>query len=168
MKWILVLVLSLAVGSLQAEEKFIEKGGLKWYTDLEEAHKVSGETDKPVFGFFTGSDWCGWCHKLQREVFAKQAFIDWAKSNVVLMEIDFPKRTPQSQEQKVQNQNLQRAFRVTGYPTVWLFTSQKDATTGGFKLTGIGKLGYPSGAERGKEEIKFLSEANKLLAARPQ
>ncbi|NOQ71631.1 MAG: DUF255 domain-containing protein [Crocinitomix sp.] len=144
-----------------------EVAGLKWYTDLDKAHSEAEKTNKPIFGFFTGSDWCGWCIKLQKEVFAKQAFIDWANEKVVLLELDFPKRTPQSPELKQQNQNLQRALGVSGYPTVWLFNSKKT-DAGGFNLTRVGKLGYPRGAEKGKEEIKFLSEANKLLAAMPK
>ena len=92
MKWIFALALVFSLGVVKAAGKVDEKTGLTWYTNLEEAHKISKETNKPVFGFFTGSDWCGWCHKLQREVFAKQAFIDWAKENVILLEVDFPKK----------------------------------------------------------------------------
>ena len=32
--------------------------------------------------FFTGSDWCGWCMRLQREVFLTPEFTKWAKDNV--------------------------------------------------------------------------------------
>lgn len=160
MRWFLMIALFVATGFVSANEG---GEGLKWYTNLEDAHAVSQESGKPIFGFFTGSDWCGWCHKLQREVFAKQAFIDWAKKNVVLMEIDFPRRTPQSLDLKTQNQNLQRAFGVTGYPTVWLFKSSKDEKTGGFNLSSMGKLGYPRGAIQGQEEVKFLANANAIL-----
>ncbi len=160
MKFLLTLVLFLSVGLTYAAEG---EGDLKWYTDLDEVHEISTKTGKPIFGFFTGSDWCGWCHKLQREVFAKPAFVSWAQKNVILFEIDFPKRTPQTPELKAQNQNLQRAFKVTGYPTVWLFKSKTDATTGGYSLVSMGKLGYPSGAQKGKEEVKFLQTANAIL-----
>lgn len=165
MKWILGIALAISVNGVKATANFEEKGGLKWYTDLSEAHVEAEKSKKPIFGFFTGSDWCGWCHKLQREVFAKQAFIDWAQKSVVLLEIDFPKRTPQTPELRTQNQNLQRALGVSGYPTVWLFTSAKNPENGGFNLTRMGKLGYPSGAVTGKEEVKFLEEANKILAS---
>ncbi len=166
MKFIFFIAFLATVGTAQATASN-EGSGLKWYTDLDEAHNESNKSDKPIFGFFTGSDWCGWCIKLQKEVFAKQAFIDWAKEKVILLELDFPKRTAQSPEQRQQNQNLQRALNVNGYPTVWLFTSKKT-DTGGFALGRIGKLGYPRGAEKGKEEVKFLADANKLLAAMPK
>ena len=155
-----MIALFVSAGFVKADEG---TGGLKWYNNLEEAHALSNESGKPIFGFFTGSDWCGWCHKLQREVFAKQAFIDWAKENVILMEIDFPRKTPQSADLKTQNQNLQRAFGVSGYPTIWLFRSLKDEVTGGFNLSSMGKLGYPSGAKKGQEEVKFLETANAIL-----
>jgi len=137
---------------------------LKWYTSLDEVHDLSAETGKPIFGFFTGSDWCGWCIKLQREVFVKPLFIEWAQANVILLELDYPRKTVQDEALKTQNRNLQQAFQVTGYPTVWIFRSTKDATTGSYNLSSLGKLGYPSGAVVGQEEVKFLETANEILA----
>jgi protein disulfide-isomerase len=99
---------------------------------------------------------------LQKDVFAKKAFIDWAKESVILLELDFPKRVPQKREQQIQNQNLQRALGVSGYPTVWLMNSElKD--NGGYHLIKLGKLGYPRGGEKGKEEVQFLLEAKTIL-----
>src|ERR1700733_11159585 len=65
--------------------------GLTWYTDIMKANDVSIATKKPLFAFFTGSDWCGWCKKLEHDVFSKPAFIEWAKKNVILVELDFPR-----------------------------------------------------------------------------
>jgi thioredoxin-related protein len=166
MKWMILLVFGLTLSAAKVQAAGVEKGGLTWFYDLNEAHNESVKTNKPIFSFFTGSDWCGWCTMLQKNVFAKIDFIAWAKANVVLLELDFPKKTAQSPELKTQNQNLQQALGVTGYPTIWLFTTTKNAESGAFNLTTIGKLGYPSGAEKGKEEVKFLMEANALLAAR--
>jgi thioredoxin-related protein len=142
-----------------------EKDGLTWYTDLNEVHQLNQETGKPIFGFFTGSDWCGWCMKLQRDVFKKEAFVTWASEKVILMELDFPKRKKQAEELKKQNQGMQQAFRITGYPTVWLFNTSVNEETKQFHLSALGKLGYPRGAEKGKEEVKFIDEANALLDA---
>lgn len=137
--------------------------GLEWHTDLAKARAISEETKKPIFGFFTGSDWCGWCHRLQANVFAKPAFVEWAKKNVVLLELDFPRRKQLPQELAQQNAGLQQAFQVTGYPTIWLFYAAPDATGQRFNLNALGSLGYPSGAESGKEEVKFLADANAIL-----
>ena len=141
-----------------------ESSGLEWYTNLDEVHKLSKETGKPIFGFFTGSDWCGWCHKLQRDVFAKQAFIDWAKEEVILLELDFPRKKQLEPALQKQNQDLQQAFRVTGYPTIWIFNTEKDEETNKYNISALGKLGYPSGAVPGKEEDLFLKNANDILA----
>ena len=69
--------------------------------------------------FFTGSDWCGWCIRLQKEVFYKPEFIEWANDNVVLVDIDFPRnKSKQSAELQQQNNLLQQQFGIQGYPTI--------------------------------------------------
>ncbi len=138
--------------------------GLTWYTDLTKARELSNATNKPIFGFFTGSDWCGWCRKLQADVFAKEAFVVWAKKNVILLELDFPRRKQLPAELVQQNQSLQQAFNIQGYPTIWLFYATEDKATHNLNLNSLGSLGYPTGAEAGKEEVKFLNDANLILA----
>lgn len=137
---------------------------LTWYTDLAKAREVSDAKHKPIFGFFTGSDWCGWCRKLQADVFAKPAFVEWASKNVVLLELDFPRRKQLPAELAQQNQALQQAFKITGYPTIWLFYVSESGANGSMNLNALGSLGYPQGTESGKEELKFLSDANAILA----
>ncbi len=140
-------------------------GGLTWHTDLNKARELSNATHKPIFGFFTGSDWCGWCRKLQSDVFAKKPFVEWAQKNVILLELDFPRRKEQPAELVQQNQALQQAFGIKGYPTVWLFYVTPDAANPqNMNLSALGSLGYPQGMEVGKEEVKFLSDANAILA----
>lgn len=139
-------------------------GELEWYTDLVKAYEKSKATNKPIFGFFTGSDWCGWCHKLQNDVFSKPAFVKWAKDKVILLELDFPRRKQLPAELAQQNNSLQQAFQVAGFPTIWIFTAVQDKETQKFALTPFGSVGYPQGAEPGKEEVKFLNDANTILA----
>jgi protein disulfide-isomerase len=128
------------------------------------AQALSKASKKPIFAFFTGSDWCGWCHKLQRDVFVKPPFIKWAKDKVILLELDFPRQKQLPQELVQQNQSLQQAFQVQGYPTVWLFFMNEDSATKQMIINPLGSLGYPSGSEPGKEEVKFLNDANGYLA----
>ena len=145
--------------------KVDESAPLVWFTDLMKADSISKKTNKPIFGFFTGSDWCGWCHKLQNDVFAKTAFIKWAKEKVVLLELDFPRRKQLPVELQQQNGALAQAFQVQGYPTIWMFTVIKDsASTKNIQLNSLGSLGYPSNAEPGKEEVAFLETATKILS----
>ncbi len=135
---------------------------LTWYTDLAQVQQLSQKTNKPIFAFFTGSDWCGWCHKLQRDVFAKPEFIKWANEKVVLLELDFPRRKTLPAELAKQNMELQRTFGIQGYPTIWLFFV-KDGANKQKEVNALGSLGYPSGATAGQEEVKFLESANQVL-----
>jgi len=92
-KWIIsiVVIFGSLIGKAQ-EENSGKADTLHWFTSVGEVYNVSNESGKPIFAFFTGSDWCGWCHKLQREVFAKPAFVEWAGKNVVLIGIGFPQK----------------------------------------------------------------------------
>lgn len=91
---------------------------------------------------FTGSDWCGWCKRLDAAVFSKAEFKSWAKDNVVLLELDFPRRTQLPTEIQQQNAGLQRAFKVQGFPTIWVFDLNKDQASGKYQISAIGKTGY--------------------------
>jgi thiol-disulfide isomerase/thioredoxin len=162
-----ISVLATLFFSLSTAGLFSQEGkkteALEWHTDLMKAHDLSEKTKKPIFAFFTGSDWCGWCIKLQNNVFAKPEFIAWAKENVILLELDYP-RTKQLPPNLVQqNASMQQAFQVTGYPTVWIFKTIKNNKEKKFAMDSYGSLGYPVGAEPGKEEIKFIEDANKIL-----
>ena len=146
-----------------AQNKDAPGDQLEWYTDVIKANEQSKLTQKPIFGFFTGSDWCVWCKRLQNAVFEKPAFIKWAKENVVLLELDYPRHKQLPAELAQQNNSLLQAFKVTGFPTVWIFLIQHDEATNKMNITSFGSLGYPSGAEPGKEEEKFLNVADDIL-----
>ncbi|MDB6138489.1 MAG: thioredoxin family protein [Verrucomicrobiaceae bacterium] len=82
---------------------------------------------------FTGSDWCGWCMKLDKEVFDKGPFKNFAKDNLVLVKVDFPRSTPISAKTKAQNEKLQSQFAVTGYPTLFILNTEgKQVWKGGY------------------------------------
>ncbi|MFY7742851.1 MAG: thioredoxin family protein [Flavobacterium sp.] len=128
---------------------------LKWHNDINNAIKISLKSKKPMLLFFTGSDWCGWCIKLQKEVFQKPEFSEWAK-NVVLVELDFPRKTQLEEKLKQQNAQLQQIFQVTGYPTVWLVTPQKNGDQ--INLQQLGKTGYVAGGP-----TKWIESVNPFL-----
>ena len=108
-----------------AQLGFAQKAALTWHTDINEASAIAKKENKPMMLFFTGSDWCGWCVRLQKEVFNTPEFEKWAKENVVLVELDFPKNKPQSEAIKTQNRALQQQFAVRGYPTCWFVRPEK-------------------------------------------
>lgn len=115
-----------------------------WLSDMNVAIQQSVETGKPLFLFFTGSDWCGWCIRLQKEVFQTPFFTKWSKENVILVELDYPRKKQLPQEIASQNQTMQQIFQVQGYPTVHLVTPEpKQDGTVNFKP--LGQTGYAAG-----------------------
>lgn len=146
-----ILFISFSSFLVEAQEE------LTWYTDMSVASDLSMKEHKPLMMFFTGSDWCGWCIRLQKEVFKKDKFIKWAKENVILVELDFPKRTPQEESIKKQNAQLQQMFQVRGYPTVWIVNPEKTAD-GKVNLSALGSTGYVAGGPE-----KWLEGANQIM-----
>jgi protein disulfide-isomerase len=116
---------------------------LSWYTDVSLASQAAAAENKPMLLFFTGSDWCGWCHRLQREVFNTPAFTTWASSDVILVELDFPRNKVLPQYIMEQNQMLQQQFGVQGYPTVWFVNVTKEADK--LNLAPLSSSGYLQG-----------------------
>lgn len=96
---------------------------LKWLTSFKEAKEQAAKRKVPILVDFSGSDWCGWCVKLDQEVFSKPEFVDYASKNLVLLMVDFPRRKPQSEELKKQNETLSNQFGIQGFPTVLLLNS---------------------------------------------
>ena len=115
---------------------------LVWHEDLKEAVAISQKENKPLMLFFTGSDWCGWCIRLQKHVFFKSEFTEWAAENVVLVELDFPRKKAQSKELRAQNAQLQQQFQVRGYPTIW-FVKAGENSSGQISWSKLGSTGYP-------------------------
>ena len=101
-----------------------EQKEVKWLTNFAEAHEIAKKENKILFVDFSGSDWCGWCIKLHKEVLSQKAFLDYAKDNLVLVLIDFPRRKAQSPEEKRQNKALAEQFGIRGYPTVLLISPE--------------------------------------------
>ena len=97
---------------------------LDWQTDLPKALAKAKADKKMVFVNFTGSDWCGWCIKLKKEVFDTKQFADYAKDNLVLVELDFPRSKEQSAELKKANAKLQKEYAVRGFPTLLVLSGE--------------------------------------------
>src|SRR5207247_1267018 len=91
---------------------------LNWLTDLPKAQAQAKKENKLVLLDFTGSDWCGWCIRLNKEVFSKSEFADYAKKNLVLVEVDFPRNKKLPDDLKKANNALGRKYGVDGYPTL--------------------------------------------------
>ena len=107
-----------------------------WTDDFEEAKAQAKAENKFLLLDFTGSDWCGWCKRLDAEVFEKSDFKNYAKNNLVLVKLDFPHGFSLKKKIAEQNAKLAKEFGITGYPSILLLDPE------GKKLT---KTGYKDG-----------------------
>jgi thioredoxin-related protein len=90
---------------------------LPWVSDLPKALEQAKAENKIVLLDFTGSDWCVWCKKFDNDVLSQPEFAAYAKTNLVMVMLDFPNAKPQSDSVKKANKNLQDKFKVDGFPT---------------------------------------------------
>jgi len=120
-----------------------------WLNDYKKAQQEAKANNKFLLLNFTGSDWCGWCIKFDREVLSRPQFKDYARDNLVLVELDFPRRKAQSAELQKQNRELAQQYEVFGFPTIVVLNS------GGQKLWKFDGY-FPGGPEA------FIAELEKL------
>ncbi len=139
------LVVVLIAGCSLAEEKSVpvtksitgDAVQGKWLTSLDVAKAEAEKRNVPILVDFSGSDWCGWCLKLDKEVFSKPEFEEYADKSLVLLLIDFPRRKFQSEEMKQQNEELARSFGVEGFPSVLLIDAKgKELARTGYEPGG--------------------------------
>ena len=145
-KWLVMLAaVAMAFGA------FASKG---WETDFEKASATAKAEGKYILIDFSGSDWCGWCVKLDKEVFSMNAFKDYAKENLVLVLADFPRnKSKQSAAVQKQNKALAKKFGIRGFPTVYILDPNGKP---------IDKTGYQAGGpEAYVEYIKKAIAASK-------
>ena len=131
-KMLIGMVAALALLQAGAEE-------LTWMTDVPKAVEKAKAEKKLVMLDFTGSDWCGWCIKLHNEVFSKPAFAEYAKKNLVLVEVDFPRTKKLSAELKKANDQLLEKYKVEGFPTIVVLNGEGKK---------VGETGYVEGGPK--------------------
>ena len=96
---------------------------LTWQTNFAQASTDAAQQHKYMLLDFTGSDWCPWCIKMDKEVFSQPKFSEFALKNLILVRLDFPRRTPQSAAEKSQNEGLAQKYGIEGFPTYLLLDS---------------------------------------------
>jgi protein disulfide-isomerase len=119
-----------------------------WLTSLDQAQKEAQTKNKLLLMDFTGSDWCGWCIMLDKEVFSKPEFKEYASKNLVLLELDFPRKKQMPPEITAQNERLLQKYGIQGFPTVVVFNSSGKP---------LGALGYQAGGPQA-----FIAQLEKL------
>lgn len=116
--------------------------------NYQEAQRLARKTHKPIMIIFSGSDWCGWCIKLEKEVFSKPEFKNWAKDNIIVYLADFPRRNYLSAEKAKQNNLLLKEYGVRGFPTVLIVNERGQI---------LGKTGYrPGGPKKYVDHLKKI------------
>jgi len=121
----------------------------QWLTDLSKAQAQAKRENKLVLMDFNGSDWCPPCKALRKNVLSASEFLDYAKKNLVLVDVDFPRHTAQPAELKKSNQALSEKFRVEAFPTIIV-------------LSGEGKELKKSAGYDGQSPKDFIADLEKL------
>jgi protein disulfide-isomerase len=143
-KWAIVLAaVAISVGAFASEG---------WETDFEKAKAKAKAENKHILIDFSGSDWCGWCVKLDKEVFSQPAFKTYAKENLILVLADFPSdKSGQSAALQKQNEKLSQEYSVRGFPTVYILNPEGKA---------VDKTGYQAGGPE-----PYVEYIKKVIAA---
>ncbi len=127
-----------------------------WLDNFEDAKALAKQQGLPILMDFTGSDWCIWCIKLDKEVFSQKEFKEYAQKSFILFKADFPEEKPISAKVKKQNEKLYDKYNVEGFPTVIL--TDADGRE-------IARTGYQEGGAKDYvEHLKKLLEKSKVPA----
>lgn len=144
-KFYILLVTFIALNMSTATLHAATVSKINWITSYEEALVQSKESSKPILLFFTGSDWCTWCHKLDAEVLNTPEFVDATANKFIFVLLDFPMSAKPSAELAAQNKQLQKKYDVRGFPSIVLLDSKGQK---------IGVTGYRAGG--GKQYAEHL------------
>jgi len=108
------------------------------FTDnLDEAFAKAKKEGKLVYACFSGSDWCGWCKKLEREVFTQPEFVPAVEKDYVLVFIDTPSNKGVLTERaKKENPKLVKKYGINGFPTALILDGDGKK---------VGETGYRKG-----------------------
>jgi thiol-disulfide isomerase/thioredoxin len=120
-------------------------GQIQWLMNYQQAVGAAKQQSRYILLFFTGSDWCGWCKKMESEVFSDPAFANAVSSKFVFVEVDFPMNKALPSDIAQQNAQLKQQYGITGYPTVVILDSNQNF---------VAETGYRPGG--GREYANYL------------
>lgn len=95
-----------------------------WHKDFKEAASLAEKEDRLILLYFNGSDWCPHCKRMRANIFSKSEFAAFAKTNLVLVDVDFPKKKLPSKQRR-QNDRLAARFKARITPTIVLLSSKE-------------------------------------------
>jgi thioredoxin-related protein len=88
----------------------------EWLTNMTTAKEAAAKENKYILLNFSGSDWCGPCIKMKKEVFESESFLNLAEKQLILVRADFPrsKKNKLSDEQTKHNEALAEKYNPSG------------------------------------------------------
>lgn len=93
--------------------------GIHWISDYKEALDLSRKTDKPILLLFTGTGWCSYCHKLEREILETSQFANAVGGRYIFVKMDFsPMGQARDPSFSKQHEDLGQRYQIQGFPTV--------------------------------------------------
>ena len=134
---------------------------VEWMTDLESAKKKAVTENKALLLDFTGSDWCGWCIRIRKEIFDTPRFETYVGDKFIPVEIDVPNNPNFDPQLRKRNEALCKQYAIEGFPTI-MVTDSRGTVAGGF----VGGIVEPNRVEAilnaGLENARKLDAAQKL------
>jgi thioredoxin-related protein len=98
-----------------------------WIHDLDAAMQQARTEHKHILLNFSGSDWCGPCIRMHKEIFESEVFSRFASPNLVLVNADFPrnKKNQLPDPQRRLNDALAEKYNPRGiFPYTLLLDSE--------------------------------------------
>lgn len=95
---------------------FVAMSFVPWQPNFETAKQIAKDKHELILLNFSGSDWCGPCIRMRKEIFDNEAFLKMADSSLVLVNADFPrsKKNQLSGDAKKQNNALADKYNADG------------------------------------------------------
>jgi thioredoxin-related protein len=143
--------------NLLAEDEIRLEGAApgQWTMDFDAAKQVAAEKNLPILLDFSGSDWCGWCKLMERQVFSQKEWTAYATNSIMQVLIDFPSDKSRIPGKYIdRNNKLKDQFEIAGFPTFIILDSDGKTV-----------LGQLSAGEN-KTPQSFIAELRQLFVYR--
>ncbi len=129
-----------------------------WQPDFQKARKQAKQNHQLILLNFSGSDWCGPCIRMKKEIFESPVFSSFADSNLVLVNADFPrsKKHQLGKAQQEQNDKLAEIYNPSGKFPLTLLVDEEGKVLKSWD-------GLPD-----ENDIVFTSTIKKIMDARHQ
>ncbi len=124
----------------------------EWLGNFDRAKLIAEQKNKPMLIYFSGTDWCKWCWRLNEEVIDKEESKSYIKDKFVLLKLDFLRKSPMPTKLSQQNRRVAKMYGQKLFPTLIITDPQGSR---------LGKIGFIEGGPKAfKENLEeFLKEA---------